>query len=64
MAITNLASGGNMGLTQAAGKASASTLDAAKANQIKENTQTELGKIAAETDINKGKKAAGIDANF
>ncbi len=64
MGLTNVASGGNNGLSQAAGEASSKTLDAAKANQIKENTQTELAKIATETAINKGKKAAGIDANF
>lgn len=57
-------SGGNLGATQAAGGASAKVLDAAKANQIKENTQTDLAKEKAEISITKGKKAAQIDANF
>lgn len=51
-------------LSVGASKASATALDAGKASQIKENTETELKKMESEKELNKAKKVAQLDANF
>jgi hypothetical protein len=53
-----------MNLSMLASNMSSKALDASKANQIKENTETEIKKNLIDTEMQKGKKTAQIDANF
>lgn len=53
-----------MDLSMGASKFSSQALDASKAKQIMENTETEIKKNEIDTEMQKGKKTAQIDANF
>lgn len=54
----------DMNLSMGASKYSAAALDASKAQQIMENTETEKKKNEIDAEMQKGKKTAQIDANF